>query len=483
MNFGANSPTLDPRSFDDPMSPTTLKYNEAEQFCSLDSLEASSNYINILLTTYNYPVPLVFNSRSPDDQCKIVNCLYALLQDRKNDALERQEFINTINDLKKQQGGLESTMVNLKRDNNTKDQLNKELRSKLETNELRMKKNSIQNTRLKEEISKLKNNMQYMKTQYANETSRHEQELAKAQDRIVKCMNHHYKAKQAMMETNSYLAANMHEDSNKVDQEHKKYAQVIQQANDREEELKLETEDLRTSLITLYTDVHRLLETQIIRFDQHPEAKPRDVYPETARLRLPKNCGGKEAIHMIQDLLARLKQEWDHQLDQTPQLYSHTDIAERDELIQCLQEELTDLTENFVRAREEHGQEVEMYKRFEQGGFFDTLYPTPKDAYISDSEDESKYDQLKKKAMRDQKKLTQSALELGKRRSELEAERWAFEEMKRAIQLQDILQESSSSTTTPPPPPPSAKQTFTFEPSDRPRKRKSGWLGAAPSNN
>lgn len=43
--------------------------------------------------------------------------------------------------------------------------------------------------------------------------------------------------------------------------------------------------------------------------------------------------------------------------------------------------------------------------------------------------------------MRDQKKITQSALELGKKRSQLEAERWAFEEMKRAIQLQDILQE------------------------------------------
>lgn len=35
-------------------------------------------------------------------------------------------------------------------------------------------------------------------------------------------MNHHYKSKQAMMETNSYLATPIHEDNDKLDQVNKK---------------------------------------------------------------------------------------------------------------------------------------------------------------------------------------------------------------------------------------------------------------------
>lgn len=128
-------------------------------------------------------------------------------------------------------------------------------------------------------------------------------------------------------------------------------------------------------MIQLYTGVQQLLETQM---NQHAEPKPPSPVD---RLRLPKECGGIEAMQMIQDLLDRLKQEWDHQLDQTPPVYTDTDILERDEMIQSLQDNLTELTENFARAREEHDQEVKIYKKFEQGGFFDTLYPTPKDAY------------------------------------------------------------------------------------------------------
>lgn len=95
--------------------------------------------------------------------------------------------------------------------------------------------------------------------------------------------------------------------------------------------------------------------------------------------------------------------------------------------------------------------------------------------------------------MRDQKKVTQSTLELGRQRTQLEAERWAFEEMKRELQLQEILQERFvffihcehllTRYNSPSPPPTHQEPTFTFEQPERPRKRKSGWLGSAPSIN
>lgn len=52
-------------------------------FCSPANLDASANYINILLTTYGYPVPLNFKSNDPIDACKVVNCLYQVLKDKK----------------------------------------------------------------------------------------------------------------------------------------------------------------------------------------------------------------------------------------------------------------------------------------------------------------------------------------------------------------------------------------------------------------
>lgn len=58
-----------------------------------------------------------------------------------------------------------------------------------------------------------------------------------------------------------------------------------------------------------------------------------------------------------------------------------------------------------------------------------------------DEDDSYQYQLLKKKVMQDQKRVTRSAIELGQQRAELEAERWAFQEMKREIELQEILKE------------------------------------------
>ncbi|KAI9348347.1 hypothetical protein BD770DRAFT_164807 [Pilaira anomala] len=119
-------PILDIRSLD------LTETHEIEQFCTVDSLDASSNYINILLTSYGYPVPLVFDSTASEDKCKIVNCIYSLLRDRKSDAKEKHNLTYTIHELKKKQDELENQVIRLKRENNIKDKTNAEIRSKYE---------------------------------------------------------------------------------------------------------------------------------------------------------------------------------------------------------------------------------------------------------------------------------------------------------------------------------------------------------------
>jgi hypothetical protein len=59
-----------------------------------------------------------------------------------------------------------------------------------------------------------------------------------------------------------------------------------------------------------------------------------------------------------------------------------------------------------------------------------------------ESDDQLKYQILKKNTMREQRKITKSAIELGYERTKLEAERWAFQEMKRELQMQEILEET-----------------------------------------
>ncbi|CAO3649908.1 unnamed protein product [Mucor hiemalis] len=476
------------------MSPVNVDndYNQVELFCTPDSFAASSNYINILLTSYGYSVPLVFNSTNKDEQCKIVNCIYTLINNRKNDALERQELVHTINELKVRQTELDNHVVNLKRETQLKDKHCNEFRSKLEANEATYKKQNIQNTRLKEEITKVKNNLQFIKTQYAHETSRHEQELAKVQDRLTKCMNSQYKSRIASSDINSQFATTINDAVNedRIVQIRKKYDDLLSKANNRERDLKLESEELRKCLVDLYTNVRRLLENQINRYDSNNEniTQPRDAYAETARFRLPMNFGGKEAIQLVEDLLVRLKEEWNHQMEDKPKANTSEEIIEKDQIIDTLKQSVEDLLETIDQLKLEYEENVEMYKRFEQGGFFDTLYPTPKDAYnMSESEDsvielenedETKYNSLRKKALRDQRRITESAIELGQQRAALEAERWAFQEMKREIQLQEILQEQTPSS---PKLIPRKQSNIVIEPDKR--KKFKSWLGSAPSNN
>lgn len=61
---------------------------------------------------------------------------------------------------------------------------------------------------------------------------------------------------------------------------------------------------------------------------------------------------------------------------------------------------------------------------------------------IVENEDLHKLQVLKRKVMRDQKKVTKSAIELGYQRKQLEAEVWAFQEMKRELQLLEIVNET-----------------------------------------
>ncbi|RCH87311.1 hypothetical protein CU097_004375 [Rhizopus azygosporus] len=433
---------------------------ETESFCTPETLGTSVNYVNLLLTSYGYPVPIVVDSSDPEDKCKIINCIYALINDRKKDMQEKQQLLERINQLDKDQEELQTLLANHKREYMLQDKRISELKTKLDASEKEQKRQLTQNTRLKEEMTKAKNNMQYMKAQYAHETKRHEQDMAKIQERLLRQMNNHMKINVASLDMNSHFAATMDNaaDDDEVVQVRAMYSDLLLKATNRERDAKRESEDLRTALIQLYTGVRHLLEDRI----QQSNINKRDLQREIARFSLPMDCGAKEALKEVEDLLVRLRMEWSHQIDQRPDENIDEQLHEKEKTIQSLEQSMEDLLQNIEAMKIEYEGKMQVYKRFEQGGFFDTVMPQPEPVVLSDSESSvteldleniAKYKTIRKRIMRDRRKITEAAEELGKQRAQLEAEKWAIKQLKYEIQKREILgQENTSPPRNPPEP-------------------------------
>ncbi|KAI8358492.1 Afadin and alpha-actinin-binding-domain-containing protein [Choanephora cucurbitarum] len=432
-------------------------HRELREFCSPHNYDSACNYLNLLLSQQGYSTPLIFNSTEVQDKCNILNCIYDILDDRENDGKERRSLVETIQQMKRERAELENQLAQAKRNHQLAEKNYAETRTKLEVNETEQQKIRLQNQRLKEEISKVKHNLQYIKAQYANETRRHEQDMTKIQDRLLSMMNNRHQVNVTTLDMSSHFATTLDDasDNDQVVQIRKMYTNLLDQTKDREIQARKECEELRTCMIKLYTGARHLLETQIQHFEE-TQTKQRNTTDQVAQFRLPLDCGGQEAIERVNDLLDRLKQEWDYQITQQPQGYPEEEVTALQDQIVSLQEALTELAEEYEEAKLRHEETTKIYKRFEQGGFFDTLYPTPQAAAHMDSDDEDedemiidliddkpeKYSVLKQKAMQEQRALSDSALALAKEREKLEAERWAFVEMRRALEAQDILNDT-----------------------------------------
>ena len=79
------------------------------------------------------------------------------------------------------------------------------------------------------------------------------------------------------------------------------YSDLLLKATNRERDAKRESEDLRTALVQLYTGVRHLLEDRIQQFN----INKKDLQREIARFSLPMDCGAKEALKEVEDLLAQ----------------------------------------------------------------------------------------------------------------------------------------------------------------------------------
>jgi polyhydroxyalkanoate synthesis regulator phasin len=162
-------------------------------------------------------------------------------------------------------------------------------------------------------------------------------------------MNSHYKVNIATINMNTHFATttNNASDEDQVVQIRNMYTALLAESSTKEQATRKEAEEFRSGLIKLYTGVRQLLENQIQRFDQVKVKTMRDAYEETARFRLPMDCGGIEAMRQIDDLLVRLKEEWDHQIKEQAQEYTEQDMLEKQEYIEALEQSVEELLDTI----------------------------------------------------------------------------------------------------------------------------------------
>lgn len=125
------------------------------------------------------------------------------------------------------------------------------------------------------------------------------------------------------------------------------YADLLLKSTTRESGALKESEDLRIALVQLYTGVRYLIEDKIQLFEQQRHSRKRNAYQETIRFNLPMDCGGKEALKEVENLLVRLREEWDYQLTHASSEDIEEQLQEKENAIHSLENAMEDLLLNI----------------------------------------------------------------------------------------------------------------------------------------
>ncbi|KAI7884643.1 hypothetical protein K492DRAFT_204547, partial [Lichtheimia hyalospora FSU 10163] len=444
FNLGSLEPPLSPALDNEATGLTTTK----NELCSPSNLASTANYVNILLTAHNYPAPLIFDSNNDQDTCNIVNCLYTLLKDKQRDDEYRAELERQVSELEQNQQELESKLVKSRQELDQSRRECIQLKAKVDSANKKVKAETDKRRAITAELTQAKHNMQYIKAQYAHDTRKHEQEQAKTRERLYKLMDEKQKPNVPSMVINDPFPGNASygNDSEEVSEERAMYTDLLRKSSDREKSALRETDTFRKIVVDIYSTISDLLSRQIRNykdtFSPTENEKGERDYP---LLQLPLEIAGSKAVDRVHDLLARLKEEWNRQIDMR-KTFSEEDMAEKDEMISRLEENNDELVDTLKKCLEACDRKVQMYMRFANGAFFDNTNPyanpelsDSESSVYEDAHSESKLRRLLSKAKVEQQKVTDAAIKLGDDRRKLEAERWAFDEMKRTSLMQDLL--------------------------------------------
>ncbi|RUP48321.1 hypothetical protein BC936DRAFT_144709 [Jimgerdemannia flammicorona] len=343
----------------------------SEHFCTPGNIASAADYINHQLASQGYP-ELRFLNNDVNDVSKIINCISTLLQQRQNDVEKKPEELDTLT----------TNMTKVK--------------SRLEQSER-------EKDMLKAKLTTSEENIQYIKTQYAHELRKREQDNGKLKERMQKILNDKYKGsnisltlinpapksstlptKSGISQVHSPYHSCISEDIRKrsCNADEEMYHEVLQGYEEREREILAENQSLRQSLTNLYREIDILLRGQVATFSapfpsesgNNLGSLPYAPIPaEVARFQMPFNMTGEHIEEDLKGLLDMLKKEWNSR----PAMVSveemqgrEQEIMEKDEEIDKQRKEIEDLLAQLDEKKFVSEEQDKVIDHFLSGNFF-----------------------------------------------------------------------------------------------------------------
>ncbi|KAH8553967.1 Afadin and alpha-actinin-binding-domain-containing protein [Umbelopsis sp. PMI_123] len=424
----------------------------SEDLCTPSTLTSSANYINLQLTAHNCPVPLKFVNADEEEACKIVNCFLRLLSDKQADTQERQDLTNTIKRLKYE---LETTKSTLTTQTQKLAEAHRQIDQEASKRIAIAKSLSAEEKKHKAtqvELQKSKINLQTIKAQYAHEVKKHELDNAKIKERLQKIMDERFEQTGDIIKMSSPLdkagALFGPPKPNHTAKEEEMHKVMLQKSIERENQVIRDNKLLRLTLYDLHSALKTMLEGQIRQYHQVMDLD--GDTPDLVKFRIPMELGGAHLKQAVLDLIAKLKEEWDVQIVRR-QVYTEEEVKEKDMTIERLTQDLDEVFATLEQVQDDFDAKTEAYLKFAQGSFFDTIAHNHQMDISSDDitppevEDETKaLRKLQREIREERQKLTEAAIKLGEDRTQLMAERQAFEQQQQTHQTLVVLDELSN---------------------------------------
>ncbi|RUS20402.1 Afadin and alpha-actinin-binding-domain-containing protein [Endogone sp. FLAS-F59071] len=467
---------LDPTIY----NPTTP---DGDHFCTPGNLSATAEYVNHQLISHGYPAPLRFINNDKSDASKIINCIFALLQQIEKDNGQHEDMMDNLHNQQSENGALTTNMAKLKQQLEQSERNVDTLKAKLNTCEENLKAETSRHKDTHEELQKAKQNLQHIKTQYAHELRKREQEYGKLKDRMQKVLNDKYKgSKISLTLVNPAPKSSTLPSKSDLSQDEEMFRENLNNYEERERMVLDENQSLRNALITLYQEIEILLRGQVARegrtlevpvpsgsvnarynlrsstisnsdhrfssasFQQSPSAP---ITAETARFQMPFDMTGANIVKDLKVLLAMLKEEWEGRPANKKLLITQErehEMKEKDKEIEKQRMEIDDLVAQLEEKRFVAEEQNKLIDRFLSGNFFqnaneeDMLNMSGMELTIPEVDEEAaSLRHMREQLDQERRQFTEAAIKMGRERAALRAEREAFEEEKRSLQTQALL--------------------------------------------
>ncbi|KAG9306223.1 hypothetical protein G9A89_016127 [Geosiphon pyriformis] len=309
--------------------------NEPDQKSSLHN---TVDYINQQLGEHGYPSPLDLLNGNRESATQIIECIFSLLQQRQKDTGYREALNDQLRRLQSDQDMLMTGMRNLKNRAELSDREVDSLKAKLQWTENTFRIEFEKHRSTKEELTKTKLNLQYIKTQNAHEVRKRESEYQRFKEQMGRALNEKYRgAKIGLKMINPAPKPSVREISNATNcrptaglapseyaesnADVEMFRQVLADHEARQNELLEENSKLRSLLYEVQTQMTEFLDKQTQMMperylDADPEftgiETPESYNPHAAKFSLPYEMFGQNLEEEVKGALSALKNEWEN---------------------------------------------------------------------------------------------------------------------------------------------------------------------------